>query len=131
MVFFGEYELSVTNGGRVVLPKKLRELLQGGEFVLTRGFDQCLAGYNKADWEVRAQALLQVSLLEKENLEKRRLLFSSAVYLEIDEQGRFVLPKNLALHGVIKEKVIIIGVGDHFEIWDSETWKQYAEKIHE
>jgi MraZ protein len=128
MVFFGEYEVNFTAPGRIVLPKKLRELLNDGEFVLSKGFDECLSGYNKQDWEVRSHELLGVSLLEKENLQKRRFLFSSAVYLEIDDQGRFVIPKSLLGFAGLSEKVIIAGVGDHFEIWNPEKWKQYIEE---
>ena len=76
MVFFGEYLVTFTSPGRIVLPKKIRELIKGNIFILTKGFDLCLSGYDKEDWEARAKELLSVSLLEKENLEKRRFLFS-------------------------------------------------------
>ncbi len=131
MVFFGEYSVSFSAPGRIVLPKKLRELLKGNTFVLGKGFDNCLAGYDKEDWEARAKELLSVSLLDRENLEKRRFLFSSAVYLEIDEQGRFVIPRSLLQFGFLSEKVVIAGVGDHFEIWDEEHWKAYMKKMKE
>ncbi len=129
MVFFGEYQVAFSAPGRVVLPKKLRELLKGNVFVLTRGFDVCLAGYDKEAWEKKAQTLLDVSLLEKENLEKRRFLFSSTVYLEIDDQGRFVIPRNLLLSASLSEKVVIVGVGDHFEIWDVDKWTRYMKEM--
>ncbi len=64
MVFFGEYQVSFSAPGRMVLPKKLRELLKGNTFILTKGFDFCLAGFDRDDWETRAKDLLQVSLLE-------------------------------------------------------------------
>jgi len=129
MVFFGEYQLSFSAPGRVVLPKKLRELLKGNVFVVTKGFDVCLAGYDKDDWEDRAKSLLGVSLLEKEQIEKRRFLFSSAVYLEIDDQGRFVIPRTLLLYAALSEKVTILGVGDHFEIWNPEKWSKYLKEV--
>lgn len=125
MVFFGEYFVSFSAPGRIVLPKKLRELLKGNIFVLAKGFDTCLAGYDKEDWETRAQELLHVPLLERENLEKRRFLFSSAAYLEIDDQGRFVIPRNLMQYAGLNEKVLIIGTGDHFEIWEEKRWEKY------
>lgn len=131
MVFFGEYQVSVTGGGRVVLPKKIREILNEDQFVITKGFNSCLAGYNKHDWERRAKELMSVSLLDKENLEKRRFLFSSAVYVETDEQGRFVLPKHLAAGISISSKVTIIGVGDHFELWNPDMWQTYLAEIAE
>lgn len=122
MVFIGEFQVSFTGLGRIVLPKKIRELLKGNSFIVTKGFDKCLAGFDKQDWEDRANELLQVSLLEQENLDKRRFVFSSASSLEIDEQGRFVIPKNLLEFAGLSKKVVIIGVGDHFEFWDEEKW---------
>lgn len=126
MVFFGEYLVSFSAPGRIILPKKLRELLKGNIFILTKGFDFCLAGYDKEDWEARASELLTVSLLEQDNLEKRRFLFSSAVYLEIDDQGRFVIPRNLLNYVALNEKILIVGVGDHFEIWQQNKWEKYV-----
>ena len=128
MVFFGEYQLSFTAPGRIVLPKKMRELLKGNIFILTKGFDLCLSGFDKEDWENRTKELLQVSILEKENLEKRRFLFSSTVYLEIDDQGRFVIPKSLLEYAGLDGKVMIVGVGDHFEIWSPEKWVRYQKE---
>ena len=131
MVFYGEYQVSFTGQGRLVLPKKIRELLKGNTFVITKGFDTCLAGYDRQDWEDRAKELLSVSLLDKENIAKRRTLFASAAYVEVDEQGRFVIPKSLLPYLSDKKKVVIIGVGDHFELWDQEKWSQYAENVEE
>ena len=128
MVFFGEYQVSFTGSSRIILPKKIRELLKGDVFILTKGFDVCLTGYDKEDWESRAKELLQVSLLEKDNIEKRRFIFSSAVYLEIDAQGRFVIPHNLLAHLNLTDKAMIIGAGDHFEIWEPKRWEKYIKE---
>src|SRR3989344_968231 len=125
MVFYGEYQVVFTGAGRIVLPKKIRELLKGNTFIITKGFDQCLAGYDRQDWENRAQSLLAVSLLEKEQMEKRRFLFSSTVYLEIDDQGRFVLPKHLLNYAKLASQALVCGVGDHFEIWEPKVWQEY------
>ena len=129
MVFSGEFNVSFSAPGRIVLPKKIRELLKGNTFILTKGFDFCLAGYDKSEWEARSAQLLSVSLLEKENIEKRRFIFGSAVYLEGDEQGRFVIPKNMLGYSNISGKAIIVGVGDHFEIWEPAKWEEYAKTI--
>lgn len=129
MVFFGEYQINFSGSGRLLLPKKVRELLKGHSFILTKGFGNCLSGYDKDDWEKRAAELLNPSLLQPNDMENRRYIFSSLVYLEIDEQGRFVIPKNLLEYGQLKEKAVIIGVGDHFEIWDTEKWREYSKEI--
>ena len=129
MVFFGEYQINFSGSGRLLLPKKVRELLKGNTFILTKGFDNCLAGYDKDDWEKRAAELLNPSLLEPTDMNNRRYIFSSLVYLEIDEQGRFVIPKNILEHSQLEEKAVIIGVGDHFEIWNHENGQKYQKEI--
>lgn len=129
MVFYGEYEVSITSGGRIALPKKIRELLRNNEVVITKGFGACLAGYDKSDWEKRAESLLDVSLLDKEQIDKRRMLFSSTVYIDLDEQGRIVLPKQLQKAAALSKTVTIAGVGDHFEIWAQERWEEYVGSV--
>ena len=129
MVFFGEYEVSFTGTGRIVLPKTIRELLKGNVFVLSKGFDECLVGYDRDDWEQRAQDLMTTSLLEKENMDRKRFLFASTIYAEVDDQGRFVIPKNLLQFADLSGIVVIIGVGDHFEIWNRGKWARYMIEI--
>lgn len=131
MVFFGEYHVSFTGNGRLVLPKKIRELLKGDVFILSKGYDQCLTGYDKEEWEQRAQSVLGASsLLEQENISKKRFLFASTTYVEIDDQGRFVIPKGLLEFAHLAElKAVIVGVGDHFEIWDEKKWELYLKTV--
>jgi MraZ protein len=126
MVFFGEYNVTFTGNGRVVLPKKIRELISSHIFVLAKGFDDCLQGFTKEDFEERSRELLQISLLDKTNLDKRRALFASTTYVEADSQGRFVIPKHLLDYAHLEaEELQIIGAGDHFEIWNKSMWQAY------
>lgn len=132
MVYYGEYEVSITEGGRIALPKKIRDGLTNNEFVITKGSGKSLSGYDKKSWEERVNELLNMTVLEKdkpENVAKRRVLFSSTVYLEIDDQGRAVLPRNLREFAALSKKAIIAGVGDHFEIWDKDRWNEYINEI--
>jgi len=129
MVFYGEYSVSITAGGRIALPKKVRELLTNNLFVVTKGFGSCLAGYDKRDWENRADSLLDVSLLDMDQIGKRRSLFSSTVYIELDDQGRAVLPNGLLQFADLDTKAVIVGVGDHFEIWNTKRWSDYMSTI--
>ena len=129
MVFYGEYSVSITAGGRIALPKKVRELLTNNLFVVTKGFGSCLAGYDKRDWEERADTLLDVSLLDMDQIGKRRSLFSSTVYIELDDQGRAVLPNGLLQFADLDTKAVIVGVGDHFEIWNTKRWSDYMSTI--
>lgn len=131
MVFYGEFSVSITAGGRISLPKKIRELLTNNTFVITKGFGLCLAGYDKRDWEQRTNALLDVSLLDKDQIDKRRMMFSSTEYVVLDDQGRAVLPKQLLQFANLENKAIIVGVGDHFEIWNTDRWGEYLTTVNE
>lgn len=125
-MFLGEFEVSFTAPGRVVLPKKLREAIDKNSVVLTKGVNRCLAGYEPLAWEKITENLMNNPLTDDTNLDKKRLLFSATTYVEVDDQGRFVIPKALLQFADLSEIAVIIGVGDHFEIWNEDSWKKYT-----
>lgn len=124
-MFLGEYEVSFTAPGRIVLPKKLREAISNNSVVLTKGANQCLAGYEPTTWDRATDNLMNNPLTDETNLDKKRFLFSATSYVEIDDQGRFVIPKALLQFADLEERAVIIGVGDHFEIWNEGKWNSY------
>lgn len=130
MLFLGEYIVSFSGKGRLVVPKKIRILLgEKQKFTLTKGYDACLSGYREEDWIKGAQELLQSGVIVNTNLIIKRHIFSSAVELDIDEQGRVVIPSNLLEYAKLTDakEAFVIGVGDHFEIWEVSLWKEYRE----
>jgi len=132
MLFFGEYGVNITAGGRLVIPKKIREALgKVKSFTLTKGFDPCLSGFRNEDWEKSVYELMGVSVLEMRKMEIKRHLFSSAAILEMDDQGRVVIPKNLLIYAnlVNKTETVFIGVGTYFEIWAKDNWEAYKKEI--
>jgi len=132
MLFLGEYRVNFTSGGRIVIPKKIREVLGDTKvFTLTKGFDPCLAGFRNEDWEKSAYELMGISVLEMKKVEIKRHLFSSAAVLEIDEQGRIVIPKNLLIYADLfnQSEAVFIGVGTYFEIWSLSRWEKYKKEI--
>ena len=131
MLFLGQYRVTFTGQGRIVIPKKIREALGKAKiFTLTKGFDKCLSGFRNEEWEKGAQELMSPSLLEMQKVEMKRHLFSSATMVDIDEQGRIVMPKNLLEYAELNEKeVILVGVGTYFEIWNVEKWSKYMNNV--
>ncbi|OGK24840.1 division/cell wall cluster transcriptional repressor MraZ [Candidatus Roizmanbacteria bacterium RIFCSPHIGHO2_12_FULL_37_9b] len=130
MFFIGEYRVTFSGQGRIIIPKKIREALGTGKaFTLTKGFDSCLSGFRNTDWEKAAKELISQSSLEVQKSETKRHLFSSAAIVEIDNQGRFVIPRTLMEYAGLNNKAAIIGVGDHFEVWDPKKWDEYIKKI--
>lgn len=131
MLFLGEYRVNYTGNGRIVIPKKIREALgKTKSFTLTKGFDKCLSGFKNEDWEKGAADLMSPSVLEMHKVEMKRHLFSSASIVEIDEQGRIIVPKNLIDYADLNGKeAILVGVGTYFEIWEPEKWQEYSKNI--
>lgn len=127
-MFLGEYKHNLTKGNRLALPSKIRSEIEAQEIVLARGFEDCILGYQKTTWEEISKAELAKPVSEEEARRIRRQLFPGAILVEIDQQGRIVIPKNLLDYAKIKTEVIVIGTGDHFEIWEESSWQKYKDK---
>jgi len=125
-LFLGEYEHALDDRGRITLPVKIREELDERELVLTRGFDTCIFGFDRSSWEKEAGKHLETPVTDKEARSLRRYLFSGAQKADIDKLGRILLPAQLKEYASISRNVVVIGAGDHFEIWDKEKWREYA-----
>ena len=126
-MFLGSYTPSFNlNSRRIALPKKIREYLATSEIILSYGFETCIFGFDTKAWEKESQKQLSTPLADRRSRDFRRLFFSTAKYIRLDDQGRFVIPGSLLDYAQIK-KPVIIGAGDHFEIWDQEIWgKEFA-----
>lgn len=127
-MFLGEYKHNLTKGNRLALPSKIRSEIDISEIVLARGFENCVLGYQKSAWEEMSKAELAKPVSEEEARKIRRQLFPGAILVEIDQQGRIVIPKSLSGYASIKTVAIVIGAGDHFEIWEESNWKKYKEE---
>ncbi len=128
-VFLGEFSHSLDDRGRLSLPKKIREELESVEVILTRGFEACIFGYQKSTWLNDTKKQLEIPVFEERGRNLRRFTFSGAVPVEMDKLGRVLIPANLKEYAGIKNEVMVIGAGDHFEIWDSKKWKEYQKTI--
>jgi MraZ protein len=130
--FLGEYRHNLTDKNRLALPKRIRVEIEGYDLILSRGFEPCIAGFDKSRWKELAKEQLAVQFNEERGRQLRRQLFSSAVPTELDGQGRMVLPESLitwaGLKGKVGEELIVIGAGDHFEIWESNNWNAYMKR---
>lgn len=128
-LFLGEYDHNLDDRARVTLPRKIRAEIAGVELVLARGYEGCIFGFDKESWEREAGKHLNTPVTDEKGRQVRRYLFAGAQKVEIDKLGRILLPAQLKEHGLIVREVKVIGAGDHFEIWDSARWIQYAAKL--
>lgn len=128
-LFLGEYDHALDDRGRVTLPRKIRQEIEEREVVLAKGFDPCIFGFDKGSWEKEAAKHLESPVTDEKARNLRRYLFAGAEKVEVDKLGRILLPALLKEYASIVREVVVIGAGDHFEIWDKSQWERY-EKAH-
>ena len=59
----------------------------------------------------------------------KRFLFGSACELEFDKQGRVLIPSSLRKYAELKKAAVVVGSGDHVEIWSKERWNTYTDEV--
>jgi MraZ protein len=131
-MFLGRFEHSVDTKGRVAVPARFRDRLSG-ELILTRGNDGCLYLFTEESWEPLAAKLNALPTGDEDARNLRRAVFSSAEPVELDKQGRVIIPDHLRQYAGISTDVSIIGLGEYIEIWDTQAWQkldgEIAEKV--
>lgn len=123
-MFIGEYEHALDNKNRIIVPSKFREEL-GNKFILTKGLDGCLYCYTLSEWKVLEEKLKKLPLTNKNARAFVRFFFSGANELDMDKQGRTLIPQNLLEYAEIKKEIISIGVSNRIEIWSKDKWEEY------
>lgn len=123
-MLIGEYEHSLDDKGRVIMPVKLRSDI-GERFIITKGLDGCLFVFSQLEWSNFEKKLKELPLTNKNARDFVRFFLSGAIECELDKQGRFLIANNLREYANITKEVVIIGVGTRLEIWNKEKWKNY------
>ena len=121
-VFTGTYENKMDAKGRAFIPAKLRRDC-GDSVVLTRWLDNCVAIYTVEAWNVLADKLR--ALPSAKARETQRFFFSAAETVELDKQGRVLVPPVLRQFAGLENDIVVIGAGERMEIWNKESWDNY------
>jgi protein mraZ len=124
MMFLGTYEPKLDDKGRVILPARFREDMEGG-VVLTRGQEHCIYAFPAQEFEQMTVELRRAPLSSKQARDYIRVLLSGA-YKEVpDKQGRITLPPDLRKYAGLDRELTVIGAGSRAEIWNSQAWNDY------
>jgi MraZ protein len=123
-MFIGEYSHNLDSKGRLAVPAKFRSELKKGA-VVTRGLDNCLFLYTKSEWQKLATKLATLPISQSKSRAFSRLMLAGAMDVDLDKQGRVVLPEFLRKFGSLKKKIIIAGLYNRLEIWDEVKWEKY------
>ena len=126
-MFIGEYTLTVDEKGRLSIPVKYRASLSRGA-VVTRGLDSSLFLYTGAEWKILAEKLAALPISRANTRAFSRLMLAGAMDVEMDKQGRIILPDYLRGFAGIKKKVVVAGLYNRLEIWDETKWTSYKKQ---
>jgi transcriptional regulator MraZ len=127
MIFRGINNLALDAKGRMAIPARYRERLMetcGGRLVVTVDKDSCLLVYPLPEWEIIEAQLIALPSLNKQARLLQRLLIGHATEVELDSQGRILLPTMLREYAGMDKKLVLIGQGKKFEIWDDQVWSE-------
>ena len=126
-MLLGEYTHNLDNKGRVAMPVRFRDKLSAGA-IITRGLDNCLFVLATKEWETLAQKLIALPLAQANSRAFVRLILSGAMTAELDSQRRILIPDYLRAYAGLAKQVVVTGLYNRIEIWDTEKWREYKQK---
>ncbi|PIR79073.1 MAG: cell division/cell wall cluster transcriptional repressor MraZ [Candidatus Levybacteria bacterium CG10_big_fil_rev_8_21_14_0_10_36_30] len=127
-MLLGQFTIKVGEKGRIAFPKRFRTSL-GERLIVTFGFENSLIVVSEKNWQALLEGTEGKPLLLSGTRDTQRFLLGGASFVELDSQGRFVLPEYLRSFAKIKGEVTAVGLHRYVEIWDSLEWKKYQEKM--
>ncbi len=127
----GEYECKLDPKGRMVLPSRIKSALPDAEVLkvyIKRGFEQCLVMYSELEWKKVYSKVAGLSEFNEEHRNFQRNFFSGSVELELDNNGRLLLPKTMIKYAGIDKEIVVVGVGNRVELWNPEAYNAFLIK---
>jgi MraZ protein len=127
-VFTGEYRHTVDEKGRMAVPVKFRARLDPGSMV-SGWLDNCLAIHTKSGWDELSDKIDALPVTDPLARRFQRFIFSNAIEVELDRQGRLLLPAYLRESVGLGANAVVVGSRDHAEIWAPEHWDEYRRTL--
>ncbi|HEX5614173.1 MAG TPA: division/cell wall cluster transcriptional repressor MraZ [Acidimicrobiia bacterium] len=121
-MFLGEFQHSLDAKGRVILPSRFRDELDGGA-VMAKALDGCLAVYPAGEFEKVAERVRDMAQRGATERQAARSFFAGALEVAPDKQGRVAVPAHLRDFAGLTRDVVVVGNLLHIEIWDAERWR--------
>lgn len=125
---FGKFVRNVDDKNRISIPAKLRDNL-GTKFYMTIGLENKIELRSQSEFEEFASKLLAQSQFSKEARIIQRAWLGNTQEIELDSQGRFIIPKQFIQISAIQKEVTLIGLGKLVELWASEVYEDYQNKL--
>ena len=126
-MLIGQYEHTIDAKKRLALPAKFRGEL-GDKVIITRGIEGCLAVYTEKEWKIMSDKLGGLTISQAEARSFTRMILAGAMEVSLDKLGRILVPDYLKDYAGLKKNVVICGLSNRLEIWDSIKWETYKKK---
>jgi MraZ protein len=127
-MFWGEYSHQLDEKGRLIIPARYRPQLTKGT-VLTRGLDRNLVIYPPDAWHRVSEKVNEMPINQPTTRALRRLLFSGAVEVTLDRQGRLLIPGYLRDYASLDHGVLIAGMETYLELWEPSNWRATLDDV--
>lgn len=127
-MFLGHFQHNLDDKGRLMIPARFREMLEGGAFI-TQGFDKCLMVMSEAYFKQVYERIEAMNLADPTARLLRRLILSNAYPIEVDKVGRILMPQNLRAFLQIEGEAIVAGQGEYFEVWKPADWNEQMSNL--
>ena len=128
MLLIGEYSAKLTDKNRVALPKKFREII-GSKVIITNGYEGCLIVVSEQQFDDLTGDITVGRFVNNDVRESTRFLLGGACEVELDSQGRFVLPSNLLDYAGISDEMCFLGLKRWVELWSKSRWDAKKQEI--
>ena len=129
-MLIGQYRTKVSPKGRLAFPKRFREVL-GDNLVVTVGYENSLMVVSAKNYKSLVESTEGNPVILNSARDTARFLLGEATEIDLDEQGRCVLPSYLRAHARIGEEAIFLGLNKYVEIWDKQVWDEYQKYLKE
>ncbi len=127
-MFLGQFQHSLDEKGRLMIPARYRELLAAGAFI-TQGFDKCLMVMTENYFKQVYERINAMNLADPTARLLRRLILSNAYPVEVDKVGRILVPQNLRQVIALESEAIVAGQGEYFEVWTPAAWNEQMNQL--
>jgi len=131
MMFRGLNKICLDTKGRITFPVRYKEsfsLLSSNLLICTIDQDHCLLLYPFKYWEQIEKQIIELPTLNPTSRRLQRLMVGHAAELEMDSNGRILIPKELRTFAKLRKQVMLVGQGKKFELWNYDDWNKGREK---
>ena len=127
-MYFGSFAHNLDDKGRLMIPRKMREEL-GYKVYIMKGFEGSLSLYDESGYQKLVNEFTRLSFNQQKVRDYLRLQFASTYEMDVDKLGRVQLPSALLTKYGISKEVLVLGIGDHIEVWDKAKYEEYENSI--